>query len=77
MKKCDFAWGFEKNEKKDSKDSKKEDSNADKNSENSAVIKKMDLDLKPRDLLVVIGSVGSGKTTLLNSVLEETELTSG
>lgn len=35
------------------------------------------LNLKPGDLLGVIGKVGSGKTTLLNSLMGETNLESG
>lgn len=40
-------------------------------------LKKVSIEVKPKELVVVIGSVGSGKTCLLHALLNEIETTSG
>ena len=43
----------------------------------TTVVEGLNFELKPQDLMVVVGQVGCGKTTLLYSLMEETKLKSG
>ena len=44
---------------------------------NQEIVKGLNLQLKPKDILMITGKVGCGKTTLLLSLLNETSLLQG
>jgi len=71
--KCSFSWGFRVKENQAGSKLSRVLIEA----EDKPIISEVNFSLRPKDLLVVIGSVGSGKTTLLHSVLEETRKSDG
>lgn len=46
-------------------------------SDKDDTLRKIDLDVKPGELIAVVGQVGAGKSSLLNVILKELPLTSG
>lgn len=46
-------------------------------SDQTSCLSDISVELKPQDLLLVVGKIGSGKTSFLQSIMDETEKTSG
>lgn len=80
---CDFTWGFkvsqqsEKEKKADGKNKNKTSHKVQTEILTTNILNGIDINLKMKDFLVVVGQVGCGKTSLLYSIMEETILSKG
>ncbi len=74
FKDCSFSWGFRVKEVQSSNVAR---GYVETQNETQPILSGINLDLKQKGLVTVVGQVGEGKTTLLYSIMEEAQKVKG